>query len=61
MIYLIGLKKSNKFTEIKAKSELEARVNYCKERGLMYRVFANKLEIKIKDGGKTDARQKRRV
>lgn len=49
MIYHIGIKGGETFKQVKAKTELEARVKYCKERGLDYRVYSNKLEIKTKD------------
>jgi hypothetical protein len=50
MIYHIGIKGGARLDKVKAKTELEAKVNYCKERGLDYRLYANKLEVKIKKG-----------
>jgi hypothetical protein len=58
MTFLIGIKETGKFTKIKAKSELEARVKFCKERGLNYRVYCNALEIKTKDGRQTDDKKR---
>jgi hypothetical protein len=48
MIYHIGIKGGARLDQVKAKTELEARVKFCKERGLDYRVYANKLEVKTK-------------
>lgn len=43
--YKVKIKDSDKAETIKARSELEARVKFCEKKTLMYRIFANKLEI----------------
>ncbi len=48
MTYRVKIKNTNLSKTIKAKTELEAKMKYCEERGFNYRVFANKLEAKKK-------------
>jgi len=43
--YKIKIKNSDLYETIKADSELEAKVKFCEKRGLVYRVYAGKLEI----------------
>jgi len=50
MIYKIKLKHINRVKAIEAKTELEAKVKYCEQNKLNYRVYANKLETE--QGGK---------
>jgi hypothetical protein len=45
MKYKIKIKFSNKEEIINAKSELEAKVKFCKKNNLSYQLYANKLEI----------------
>jgi len=44
--YKVKIKEGKKAETIKAKSELEAKIKYCQEKDLTYRVFFNKLEVK---------------
>lgn len=45
--YKVKIKETTKEETIKAKSELEAKVKFCQEKDLAYRVFFNKLEVKL--------------
>jgi len=44
--YKVKIKNGKRNQTIKAKSELEARVLFCKKNSLIYRHLAGKLEIK---------------
>jgi len=44
--YKVKIKNSEKSETIKAKSELEARVKFCENNNLIYRVYAGNLEVK---------------
>jgi len=44
--YLISIKDTDIGLTLMAKNELEARLKFCKKRGLVYRVYANKLAVK---------------
>jgi len=43
--YTVRIKNTDLKKTIKAKNELEARLIYCKQQGLIYRVYANKLIV----------------
>jgi hypothetical protein len=42
--FKVRVKNSNRAETIKANSELEAKIIYCRKRGFNYRVFANNIE-----------------
>ena len=44
-IYKVKIKDGGREQTIKAKSELEAGLKFCKQQGLLYRVYCNKLEV----------------
>lgn len=44
--YKVKIKGGDKEETINAKSELEAKVKFCQEKDLEYRVFFNKLDAK---------------
>ncbi len=55
MKYLVGLKGTDNFIEVKANSELEAMSIYCKKNELNYILVAPKLEVKkLEKGNKND-------
>lgn len=56
MTYRIKLKGTDIARDIKAATELEARLKYCEERGFNYRVFANKLEVEKATGARQGKR-----
>jgi len=43
--YTVGIKNTDLKKTIRAKNELEAKLEYCKQQGLIYRVYANKLVV----------------
>lgn len=45
MKYKVTMTGSNKQTVIIAKSELEAKIKYCQQEKLLYRVYLNKLTV----------------
>lgn len=57
MQYQVNLKNAGQRQAITATTELEAKIKYCQERGYDYRVFANKLEVKQKKGGKNNGQK----
>ena len=48
--YKVKIKNSTKAETIKASSELEAKVKYCKKKSLNYTIFTSKLEVKDQTG-----------
>lgn len=48
MIYKVSVRETDLKDTVRAKNELEARAKFCEDRGLLYRVFANKLEVEEK-------------
>ena len=45
--YKVKIKETEKAETVKAKSELEAKVKFCQDKDLPYRLFFNKLEVKL--------------
>jgi len=45
--YEVAIKSTEIKEVIKAQTSLEARVKFCQKRGLNYRVYANKLAVKL--------------
>ena len=43
--YTVKIKSTDLKKTIRAKSELEAGLKFCKQQGLLYRVYCNKLEV----------------
>lgn len=49
MRYTVKIAGTDKEKTIEARNELEAKVKYCQEEGLLYRVYMGKLEVTKKD------------
>lgn len=45
--YEVAIKGTTIREKLKAQTNLEARVKFCKKRNLNYRVYANKLAVKL--------------
>jgi len=58
MIYKVSVKNTDLFENVKARSELEAKIKFCEGRGFMYRIFANKLEVEQKKKGGTNGQKR---
>jgi len=44
--FKVKIKNADKAKIIKADNELEARIRFCQDNDLLYRVYANKIDIK---------------
>lgn len=45
MIFRVTITGTDRLKTIEARNELEAKLKYCQEEGLLYRVYMGKLEV----------------